>query len=129
MKSDWKALLAAFIAASLVNLAGVVLFFNPIAANNVPAGPIVPPTAGFFAYVALSVGLFDWTARQMQNTRKAAFVVAASQFILVNVDFVLTGKRGLMTGAASTVLMVVTWTCVALAYSYFAQLGDRGKTE
>jgi hypothetical protein len=97
--------------------------------NYVPAGPVAPPAAGLFAYVALSVGLFDRTARQVQNAGKAAFGIAASQFILVNVDFVLSGKRGLVTGAASKALMVATWTCVALAYSYFAQLGDGGKTK
>ena len=33
----------------------------------------------------------------------------------------LAGKRGIMTGAASTLLMIATWTSVAFAYSYFAR--------
>ena len=117
---NWKAFLAAFVVASVVNLGGVMLFFGPIAKADAPSGPLVPPIIGFLVYVILSVMLFDWTARQMRSAYKAAFIVGASQFLLVNVDFVLAGKRGLLTGAASTVLMVVTWGCVAFAYSYFA---------
>ena len=44
----------------------------------------------------------------------------ALQFILVNVDFVFRGERGLITAGASTVLLVVTWIAVAYAYSAFS---------
>jgi len=122
MKSTrWKARLAAFLAAAVVNLVGVLFFLDPIAeSDTLPAGPIVPPALGLLVYVVLSTALFDWTARKMGNAYRAALTIAISQFIVINVDFVLSGKRGLMTGAASTVLIFVTWGCVALAYSYFA---------
>jgi hypothetical protein len=119
MKISCKPLLAAFVAAAAVNLGGVLLFFDPIARADSPGAPVVPPAVAFFIYVVLAVALFDWVARQMRNAYKAAFVIAASQFILVNVDFVLTGKRGVMTGVASTVLIAATWICVAVAYAYF----------
>lgn len=119
MKRRWKALLASAVAATVVNLGGVLLFFDRVARADSPAGRIVHPAAGLLVYVVLTVALFDWTARQMRNAYKAAVVVAASQFLLVNVDYVLAGKRGLMTGAASTLLMVITWSSVAAAYSYF----------
>lgn len=117
MKFRWRAILAAFTTAAVVNLVGVLFFFEPIAKADDPNGPLAHPLVGFLAYVVLSVVLFDWTARQMRNAYKAAFVVAAAQFVLVNVDFVLAGKRGLMTGMASTALMAATWICVAIAYS------------
>ena len=82
------------------------------------------PAVGLFVYVFLTVMLFDWVARQMGNAYKAAFVVGASQFLLVNVDFVLSGKRGLMTAGASTILIVLTWGSVAFVYSYFAGRED-----
>jgi len=125
MKRNWQAIFSAFVAASVVNLGGVLLFFDPIAKSDSADGPIVAPAIGFFVYVILSVALFDWTARQVRSAYKAAFIVGASQFILVNVDYVLAGKRGIMTGAASTVLMIATWICVALAYSYFASWDEK----
>lgn len=120
-------MLAAFFTAAVVNLVGVLFFFEPISKSDIPNGPLAHPLAGFFAYVILSIVLFDWTARQMRNAYKAAFVVAASQFILVNVDFVLAGKRGLVTGLASTVLLVTTWICVAMAYSYCTTWNERSQ--
>jgi hypothetical protein len=119
MNQHMKAVFASLLAAIVINLGGVILFFEPIAKADVAAGPLVPKAVGFFIYVILTVILFDWTARLLNNAYKAAFVIAAAQFILVNVDYVLAGKRGLMTAGASTVLMVVTWTGIAYAYSYF----------
>lgn len=124
MKHRWKAILAAFIATSIVMLAGVLLFFEPIAKMDSTDGPLVPPAVNFFVYMVLSIGFFDWVARQIRNAYKAAFIIAASQFLLVNVDFVLAGKRGLMTAGASTLLLILTWGCAAFAYSYFIRFED-----
>ena len=120
MKSNWRAIVSAFVIASAVNLGGVLLFFDPVAKSDSTDGPIVAPAIAFFVYIVLSVALFDWTARQIRSPYRAAFVIGAAQFILVNVDFVLAGKRGIMTGAASTLLMIATWTSVAFVYSYLA---------
>ncbi len=125
MKFSWKPVLAAFVVASVVSLVGVMFVFEPIARADKPVGPIVPPAVGFFIYIALSISLFDWAARRMQNAYTAAFLIAASQFILVNVDFVLAGKRGLLTGAASTILIVSTWTAIAVAYRICAREENR----
>ncbi len=118
---NWKSITAAFVASSVVTLAGVIFFFGPIAKADTTSGPLLSPAAGFFIYVVLSVALFDWIARLIDNPYKAAFIIAASQFILVNVDFVLRGERGLMTAAASTVLLAATWFSVAFAYSIFSR--------
>jgi hypothetical protein len=76
----------------------------------------VPAAAGFLAYIVLSVLLLDWVTRQIGRPVKAALVIAASQIILVSVDFVLRGERGLATGAASAVLILVTWTAMGAVY-------------
>ncbi|MFT7464037.1 MAG: hypothetical protein ACI9EF_002386 [Pseudohongiellaceae bacterium] len=109
-------------------MAGVLFFSEPIARNDSPSGPLVPAGVGLLAYVVL----FDGTARQVRSACKAAFVVGASQFLLVNVAYMLTGKHGLATGLASTLLMLVPWSCVPFAYAFFAaeeqcstQAGDR----
>jgi hypothetical protein len=120
MRQNWKSILAAFVASCVVTLVGVKFFFGPIAESDAPSGPLLSPAVGFFIYVSISIALFDWVARQLQNAYKAAFIIGASQFILVNIDFVLRGERGLTTAAASTALLVVTWISVAVAYSVFA---------
>lgn len=120
MKQNWKSIIAALAVSSVVNLGGVIFFFKPIAEADTISGPLLHPAAGLFVYVVLSVILFDWIARQIRNAYKAAFIIIVFQSILVNVDFVLRGERGLMTAGASTVLLVATWFSVAYAYSLFA---------
>jgi len=105
----------------VVTLVGVLFFFAPIAQADTVTGPLLPPAVSLLVYITLSIALFDWIAQQMHSGYKAAFVIAASQFVLVNVDFVLRGERGLMTAIASTALLSVTWFCVAFAYSIFAK--------
>jgi len=124
MKHRWKAILATFIATSIVMLAGVLLFFEPIAKMDSTDGPLVPPIVNLFVYMILSIGFFDWVARQIHSAYKAAFIIGVAQFLLVNVDFVLAGKRGLMTAGASTLLLILTWGCAALVYSYFIRFED-----
>lgn len=120
-KPNWKSIIAAFVAGSVVTLVGVLFFFRPIEKDDTVSGALLHPAIGFFVYMVLSIWLFDWVARRLYSAYKAAFVVATSQFILVNVDFVFRGERGLVTAAASTVLMVATWSAVAYAYSAFAR--------
>ncbi len=121
MRRNWKSILAAFVTSCVVTILGVKFFFGPIAEADTPSGPLLSPFVGFFIYVSLSIALFDWVARQLHNAYKAALIIAASQFILVNVDFVFRGERGLVTAAASTALLAVTWFFIAFAYSRFIQ--------
>jgi hypothetical protein len=122
MQRNWKSILAAFVVSCVVTLVGVKFYFGPIAESDVPSGPLLAPAVGFLIYVSISIVLFDWVARQLQNAYKAAFIIGASQFILVNVDFVLRGERGFATAVASTVLLVATWISVAAAYSVFVDM-------
>ncbi len=120
-KLEWKPICAAFIALGVVTLMGVILFFRPIEQADTLNGPLVHPAVGMIIYLVLSVGLFDWVAKQVRSAYKAAFIIAASQFILVNVDFVFRGERGLLTAGASTILMILTWVAVAYVYSFFSK--------
>lgn len=124
MRPTWAAILAAFFTTCAVNLLGVYFVFQPISAADNDRVLSIPPIIGFLAYIVLSVALLHWAARTMRNAYKAAFVIAASQFILVNVDYVLTGKRGLVTAAASTLVLAATWFCAAFAYTYFVKWDD-----
>ena len=120
-KPNWKSICAAFVTLCVVTLVGVIFFFRPIEQADTAVGPLVHPAIGVIIYLALSVGLFDWVARQLRSAYKAAFIIAASQFILVNIDFVFRGERGPMTAGASTILMMATWAAAAYAYTAFSR--------
>lgn len=110
------ALAATAAVAAIVNFAGVIYFFEPMASADSAASPPVPAALGFLVYIVLSVFLLDWASRQIGRPVKAALIIAASQIILVSVDFVLRGERGVATGAASAVLILVTWSMMGAVY-------------
>jgi hypothetical protein len=116
MVDRWRALLGASMAIALVTAVGVTFFYAPISQGD-ESTVSVHPAIGFSVYVILSIALFDWLARLMKSPYRAAFAIAASQFILVNVDMVLSGRRGVMTAASSTILMAATWASVAFVYA------------
>lgn len=109
------AVLAAALVAVLVNFVGVVFFFRPIAEADTPGGWLPHPAIGFLVYVLLSVAVLDWAVQRFGQPVRAGLVIAASQIILV-VDLVLRGERGMATGAAGAVLILVTWTAMGFAY-------------
>jgi hypothetical protein len=110
------ALAATALVAAIVTFVGVLYFFEPIASAAPPSAAPVPAALGFFVHIMLSVLLLDWVSRQIGRPVRAALIIAASQIILVSVDFVLRGERGIATGAASAVLILVTWTMMGVVY-------------
>ena len=109
-------LVATAVAAAIVTFVGVFYFFEPIASADPPSTAPVPAALGFLVYITLSVLLLDWVSRQIGRPVKAGLIIAASQIILVSIDFVLRGERGIATGAASAVLILVTWTVMGAVY-------------
>lgn len=110
------ALAATAAVAAIVTFVGVFYFFQPIAAADVAAAPPVPAAVGFLVYIVLSVLLLDWATGHVGRPVTAALIIAASQIILVSVDFVLRGERGIATGAASAALILVTWSLMGVVY-------------
>jgi len=117
MPSKPRAILGAFLALAVLYLAGVVLLLDPVAAGDAPTGPLIPLPIAFVVTIALYVGLFVWVEQRMRSPFAAAMTIALSQFALVNVDYVLSGKRGVATAAASSVILFVSWSAVAVIYA------------
>lgn len=100
----------------VVTLVGVVFWFRPIAEADAVRVPLVSPALNLLIYSVLSVLLFGWVVRWLKRHYAAAFVIGASQYILV-LDLTLRGERGIATAGASAVLILGTWASVALVYS------------
>ena len=116
--------LGAFVVLSIGYLAGF-FFFGHLFADEAPANP---PLLPFFPAFAISnvllVIFFAWVAREMEHTMNAALSVAIGQILLVNVFYVMTGSRTVIAGAASSLVLLVTWPLVAIT---FQALQDRAK--
>ena len=110
----------AFVTVGVVTLLGVVFFFRPIEEADRASFPLVSAPLNLAAYTALSVLLYDWAVRRTQGFISTAFIIGASQYILV-IDLTLRGARGLATAAASAVLIFITWASLALVYRLFSR--------
>jgi hypothetical protein len=124
MVSDFRAIFGAFLTLAVLYLAGVVLLLDPIAAGDAPTGPLIPMPIAFVIAIAAYVALFVWVEKRMPGPFSAAMAIAFSQFALVNVDYVLSGKRGLATAAASTVILFVSWSGVAAVYAWLCSKSE-----
>lgn len=116
--------LGAFLSLFIIYLVGVIFFYGPIAAEAAPGTALVPAFVALLISTILFVSLFVWIAREMGNPLKAALAVALSQLLLVDVDYVLTGRRGLAEAAASAVLLLVAWAITGWVYGKLD--GSRG---
>lgn len=111
-----SAVVAAFFTLAALYLAGVLLLLDPVAAGDAASGPLLPLPLAFVIAILVYTALFVWLERMIGGPFKAAMAIVLSQMALVNVDFVLTGKRGAATAAASTLILVVSWSAVAWVY-------------
>lgn len=117
MRRSFFRVVAGLAVYGLLMLTLVLTVFRPVAEVLPPSEPPVIPLVAFAIYVVLAVLLFEWTARRMSNPWAAAFALGAGQFILVNVDMVLRGDRAVITAAASTLVLAVTWASLAFVYT------------
>lgn len=127
MRTSLLRIVAGLVVYGAIMLVLVLAVFRPVAEVVPPSEPPVHPLIAFAIYVVLAVLLFDWTARQMSNAWKAAFVLGAAQFILVNVDMVLRGDRAFITAAASSLLLVATWASLAVVYTSLDRRFSQGR--
>jgi hypothetical protein len=116
----WLLVAVAFVTVGVVTLLGVIFFFRPIEGADQAGSPLVSAPLNLAAYTALSVLLYDWAVRRTQGFFATAFIIGASQYILV-IDLTLRGARGFATAGASAVLIFLTWASIAFVYKLFAR--------
>ena len=110
------ALLGAWLCLSAVYMAGFTLFGHLFAPEAGDGRPLVPFFVAFAISNALLILFFAWVAEQMDHALKAALTVAVSQLLLQNVAYVLYGNRTVAAGLASSLVLLVAWSLVAVVY-------------
>ena len=116
MSDRMKPILGALVAGFVVNYLGVTYFFGPIAADDVPGGAMMPMVASLAVVSVLLVLFYDWVNQQIGHPMKSAMTVAISQILLVDVYYLISGQRGLVTAAASAALLLVSWAAIGFVY-------------
>ena len=80
------------------------------------AAAMLPRYASFALMSVINALMISWVTGMTGNGVKAGLVIAVSQIVLVDVFYVLDGRRGLAAAGASVVVLLVS--LVASGYIY-----------
>ena len=115
-----KALLGTAIVSGVTGfLLNTYLFTPTLSADAVAAAAaaaMLPAYASIALMGVINALMISWVTGMTGNGVKAGLVIALSQILLVDVFYVLDGRRALATAAASVVALLVS--LVASGYTY-----------
>jgi len=121
MGSRIKPILGAAVTGGLVSYFAVQFLFNPA----MPDPAFEPIVGNLIASTALYwiVGsvFFDWAVQKMGKTMSTAMVIALSQILLVDFNYVIVGRRELEPALISVGIILVIWASVAFVYDKLSE--------
>ena len=111
-----KPIIGAWATGSVVGYVAVTNFFNPA----MPDPAFQPLVADFIVSTALyqimAVLFFDWAVQKTGQAMHTAWVIAISQILLVDINYVMIGRREMEPALISLVVIFVLWTAIAFVY-------------
>ena len=111
-----KPILGAAATGSVIGYLLVQNVFNP-AMPDPAFDPIVGNViASTVLYWIVAVVFFDWAVQKTGQTMHTAWVIAISQILLVDINYVIIGRRELEPALISLVVIFVLWTAIAFVY-------------
>ena len=117
---NYKALLGTAIVSGVLSYLLNTYLFTPTLSADAVAAAAAAAMVPAYAFWAVSsvIGAFviSWVTGMTGNSVKSGLVIAVSQIMLVDVFYVLNGRRALATAAASAVVLLVSG--VASGYTY-----------
>ena len=79
------------------------------------------PIASSIVFWIVSTLFFDWVVQNTGKTMFSAMVIALSQILLVDFNYVLIGRRELMPALVSVAVLLVSWAAVAFVYDKLSE--------
>ena len=121
MGSRIKPILGAAVTGGLVSYFAVEFLFNP-AMPDPAFEPIVENLiASTVLYWIVGSVFFDWAVQKMGKTMSTAMVIALSQILLVDFNYVIVGRRELEPALISVGIILVIWASVAFVYDKLSE--------
>ena len=116
-----KSIIGGGLTGSILAYLGTTYFFNP--AMPEPAfEPVVGNTIlSILVSWTVSILFFDWIVQNTGKTMFSGMVIAISQILLVDFNYVLIGRRELMPALVSVAVLLVSWAAVAFVYDKLSE--------
>jgi tryptophan-rich sensory protein len=115
-----KPIIGAALTGAVIAYLGTQFIFNPAMPEPAfePMLPIVASLAVFWIVMSL---FFDWAVQKTGKTMLTAMVIALSQILLVDFNYVLLGRRELQPALYSVGILLVVWAAVAVVYDKLSE--------
>ena len=115
-----KPIIGAALTGAVIAYLGTQFIFNPAMPEPAfePMLPIVASLAVFWIVMSL---FFDWAVQKTGKTMLTAMVIALSQILLVDFNYVLLGRRELQPALYSVGIILVLWAAVAVVYDKLSE--------
>ena len=118
-----KPIIGAALTGAVIAYLGTQFIFDPAMPEPAfePMLPIVASLAVFWIVMSL---FFDWAVQKTGKTMLTAMVIALSQILLVDFNYVMLGRRELTPALVSVGTILFTWTAAAFVYDKLSAKGN-----
>ena len=115
-----KPIIGAALTGAVIAYLGTQFIFDPAMPEPAfePMLPIIASLAVFWIVMSL---FFDWAVQKTGKTMLTAMVIALSQILLVDFNYVLLGRRELQPALYSVGILLVLWAAVAVVYDKLSE--------
>ena len=115
-----KPIMGAALTGAVIAYLGTQFIFNPAMPEPAfePMLPILASLAVFWIVMSL---FFDWAVQKTGKTMLTAMVIALSQILLVDFNYVLLGRRELQPALYSVGIILVLWVAIAVVYDKLSE--------
>ena len=115
-----KPIIGAALTGAVIAYLGTQFIFDPAMPEPAfePMLPIVASLAVFWIVMSL---FFDWAVQKTGKTMLTAMVIALSQILLVDFNYVLLGRRELQPALYSVGIILVLWAAIAVVYDKLSE--------
>lgn len=115
-----KPIIGAALTGAVIAYLGTQFIFNPAMPEPAfePMLPIVASLAVFWIVMSL---FFDWAVQKTGKTMLTAMVIALSQILLVDFNYVMLGRRELQPALYSVGIILVLWVAIAVVYDKLSE--------
>ena len=115
-----KPIIGAALTGAVIAYLGTQFIFNP--AMPAPAfEPLLPIFASLAVFWIVMSLFFDWAVQKTGKTMLTAMVIALSQILLVDFNYVLLGRRELQPALYSVGIILVLWAAIAVVYDKLSE--------
>ena len=111
-----KPIIGAIVTGSVIGYVLVQNVFNPAMPDPAFEPMVSNVIASTALYWIVAVLFFDWAVQKTGQTMHTAWVIAISQILLVDINYVIIGRRELEPALISLVVIFVLWTAIAFVY-------------